>query len=184
MMRRTFEHRGVTVLELMVTIAVLSILLVVGVPSMLDAAERRRTIAAAEQIYSQLQLARAQSVARSGEVYANFVNGASWAIGVSDNAACDPSDNMPACTLPDVDGANAITQIVSAADYDSVAVSSTAAQITFSPQRATATAATIVITSNGNVGYTISIEVGVLGQIGMCSSDADPAKFVPGYRTC
>jgi type IV fimbrial biogenesis protein FimT len=185
MMSRTFEQRGFTVLELMITVAVLTLALTIGVPSMLSAAEKRRTISATEQIYSQLQLARSASVARSEQVFANIVEGVDWAIGVSNDPTGDPSDNMPPCTLGDVvDGSNEITELVSVDDFDSVAIASSVAQITFSPQRATASAATIDVTSNGSMGYVMRVEVGILGQISMCSPDTDPATYVAGYRAC
>jgi len=175
---------GFTLLELMLTVAVLAILMAIGGPSMLRAAEKRRTIAAAEQIYGELQLARSESVARSAQIFANVVGGAGWAIGISNNSACDPSDNMPACTLPEVTGGGDITHLFSAADFQNIAVATTSNQITFSPQRATATSATITVTSTGNVGYTMRVVVGVLGQISMCSPNADPTTFVSGYRVC
>ena len=51
---------GFTLLELMISLVVLSILLTIGVPTMLTAAEKRETISAAEEIYSQLQFARSE----------------------------------------------------------------------------------------------------------------------------
>ena len=176
-------QRGFTLLELMVTVAILALVMVLGVPSMNAAIEKRRAIAAAEQIYSQLQLARFESVARSQPVFANIVGGNAWAIGVSNNSACDPSDNAPACQLPDMNGANAVTQIVSAANHSTVALATSAAQITFSPQRATASNADIDITSNGDRGFALRVEVSVLGRIGICSP-ADPITQVGGYREC
>lgn len=180
---RCASQQGFTVLELMITVAVLAVVLTLGVPSMSAAMEKRRTIAAAEQIYSQLQLARFESVARSQQVFANIVGGNSWAIGVSNNSACDPSDNSPACSLPDMTGANAVTQIVSSANFSTVSVTTSAAQITFSPQRATASSADIDIVSNGDVGFALRVEVSLLGRIGICSP-ADPVTQVGGYREC
>jgi type IV fimbrial biogenesis protein FimT len=178
------SERGFTLYELMITVAILALVLGLGVPSMQTAVEKRQTVAAAEHIYSQLQLARSASVARSEQVFANIVEGVDWAVGVSNNAACDPSDNSPACTLPDVDGGNAVTQLVTADDFDTVTLATTSAQITFSPQRATASAATIDITSTEDIGFRMRVEVGLLGQISMCSPNAVPATYVTGYRAC
>jgi type IV fimbrial biogenesis protein FimT len=176
-------QQGFSLLELMVSVAILALVLVLGVPSMSAAMEKRRTIAAAEQIYSQLQLARFMSVARSQQVFANIVAGSTWAMGVSDNSACDPSDNAPVCQLPDMSGSNAVTQIVSAVNFSNIALATSAAQITFSPQRATASTAAIDITSSGDMGYAMRVEVSLLGHIGVCSP-ADPVTYVSGYREC
>ena len=169
---------GFTLIELMIAVFVLSIMLSIGVPMMFSAAEKRETISAAEEIYSQLQFARSESVSRSAQIFANIVEGGTWAIGISDDPNCDPSD------LPDLNGANAITNLFSSADYRDITVTSTANQITFSPQRATATAAAIDITSTRDIGFGIRVVVSVLGQISMCSPNTNPATYVPEYRAC
>lgn len=180
------NSRGFTVLELMVTIAILSLILSVGVPSFQSGVEKRRTIAAAEEIYGQLQLARSEAVARSQPVFMNIAAGADWAIGVSNNVACDPSDNSPACTLPDAGtiNDNPITHRFSAADHGTVGLTATAASISFLPQRGTANGASITVTSTGDVGYIMAVNVGALGQVSMCSPDTDATKYVLGYRAC
>ncbi|MGD8339907.1 MAG: GspH/FimT family pseudopilin [Gammaproteobacteria bacterium] len=175
---------GFTLFELMISIVVLSVLLTVGVPTMLSAAEKRETISAAEEIYSQLQFARSESVSRSAQIFANISAGGTWAIGISDDPNCDPTDNNPACDLPDVTGANAITHLFSSADFNQIGLTTTAAQITFSPQRATATAATIEVASARNMGFTVRIVVTALGQISMCSPNTNPVEYVPDYRAC
>ena len=175
---------GFTLLELMIAIAILAIVTTVAIPAMQNAAEKRNTISAAEQLYSQLQLARSESVARTETLFMNISNGSDWAMGFSDDQNCDPTDNSPACTLPDLDGANAITHRVTFNDHNNVSLSSTSNQITFSPQRGTASSATITITSQGDYGYIMNVNVGVLGQISICSPNTDPTKYVSGYRVC
>lgn len=184
MTTQTAGQQGFTLLELMVTIAVLAILLAFGVPSMSNAIEKRNTIAAAEQIYSELQLARSEAIARSVPVYMNITGGANWAVGVSNDIACDPSDNAPACVLPDTTGNNPITHRFTLNDHPDVSIATTQGQITFQSQRGIATSATIDVTSTGDTGYVMSVVVGLLGQVSMCSSDADPSRYVLGYDAC
>ena len=178
------KSKGFTLLELMFTIAVFAILVTLAVPSMKSAVEKRRTVAAAEEIYSQIQLARSEAIARSQPVFLNIAPGADWAIGVSNNAACDPSDNVPACTLPDVANNNPITHRFTANDFENVSLAATANQITFLSQRGTATAAIIGIASTGDIGYLMAVVVRPLGQVSMCSPNTDPSKYVTGYRVC
>ena len=178
------KETGFTLFELMVTVAVLSIVLTVGIPSMRNAAEKRNTTAAAEELYSQIQLARSESIARSQPVFMNIVAGTEWAFGFGSDQNCDPSDNNPACSLPDLDNNNPITHRVTFSDHADMSLATTANQITFLPQRGTATGATIAITSQGTNGYAINVVVGVLGQVSMCSPDTDPAAYVTGYRPC
>ena len=178
------DQKGFTLLELMVTIAVLAIATAMAVPSMTQAFEKRDAISAAEAIYSQIQLARSESIARSQPVFMNVVAGAGWAIGFGSDQNCDPSDNSPACTLPDLDNNNPITHLLTSADASNVSVTTTTNQIAFTPQRGLVTATTINVTSQGRIGYGITINVGMLGQVSMCSADADPARYVTSYRPC
>lgn len=178
------DQKGFSLLELMITMAVLAIAAAFAVPSMTSAIEKRNAISAAEAIYSQIQLARSESVARSQPVFMNVVAGTDWAIGFGSDQGCDPSDNSPACSLPDLNNNNPITHLLTSADSENVSVTTTANQISFTPQRGMVTAATINVSSQGRVGYDISINVGMLGQVSMCSPDADPTKHVTSYRPC
>ena len=178
------KSQGFTLIELLITLAVLAIVVTVGIPSMREAFEKRRTVAAVERLFSELQTAKFESIARSQPVFVNIVPGADWAIGISNNALCDPSDNNPACTLPDMDGNNPITRIISANDFGTVTLGSTGNQITFLPQRGTATANTFSVTSTGNLGFAANIVVMPLGQMRICSQDDNPQSYLTAYRDC
>jgi type IV fimbrial biogenesis protein FimT len=56
--------RGFTLLELMVTIAVLAILLAIGVPTLTDFIRESRVVSAANELLFNLQLARSEAVKR------------------------------------------------------------------------------------------------------------------------
>jgi type IV fimbrial biogenesis protein FimT len=178
------SSRGFTALELMIAVAVLALLASMSVPAMTTAIERRQTVAVVERIYGELQLARSAAVARSEPVFMNISAGNDWAVGVSNNAACDPADNEPACELPDVNGNNAITHRYSVADNDNVSLGASANQISFFPQRGTATATNLTITSNGRRGYIVTIIVRPLGQVSICSPGDNPATRLNTYREC
>ena len=147
-------------------------------------AERRQTIAAVERIYSELQLARTTAVAMSQPVFMNISSGDNWALGVSNDENCDPIDNNPACSIPDVQNNNPVTRLYTVADNDNVRVNSGGNQITFFSQRGTATPTSIVVTSLGDIGYVVNIIVRPLGQISICSPAADPRKRLTSYTAC
>jgi len=178
------RQRGFTLFDLMIAVAILAMIFTFAVPAMTNGVEKRNTTSVAENIYSQIQMARSESIARSQPVFMNLSAGADWAIGFSTDQNCDPTDDDPACTLPDTDGNNAITHRVTFSDHPNITVATTANQITFMPQRGTATAATINITSSGSVGYVMTVNVGLLGQVSLCSSNTDLSKYVTGYRAC
>ena len=178
------RQNGFTLLELLATVAILAILMGAAAPSMRQAIEKRRSISAAEAIINEIQLARSESIARSQDLFMNISGGTNWAIGFSDDAACDPTDNNPPCTLPDLDDNNPITNRLTSADRRNVSIAATANQLTFSPQRGMVTGASIDVTSVGPVGYIVRVNVGLLGQIRLCSPNADPRKYVSAYRPC
>lgn len=66
------RFRGVTLIELMVTIVVLAILAGMAIPSFTNMMERQRLINATEAIYSDLQNARSEAVKRSLEIVASI----------------------------------------------------------------------------------------------------------------
>lgn len=63
---------GVTLVELMVGVAVLAILVAVAIPSMTDLLERRRVIAAADEVGSILTYAKAETNATNSLLFVRF----------------------------------------------------------------------------------------------------------------
>lgn len=61
-------RRGFTIIELMLTITVMSILMAVAVPSFLDTVRRNRIVAQNNEFISSLNLARSEALKRSGSV--------------------------------------------------------------------------------------------------------------------
>jgi Tfp pilus assembly protein FimT len=165
-------------------VALLGLVVVLTVPAMTSMSERRQTTAAVERIYSELQLARSTAVAMSQPIFMNINSGDDWAVGVSNDVACDPVDNDPPCAIPDTAGNNAISHLFSALDNDDVRIDATGNQITFSSQRGTATPTSIVVSSRGDIGYIVNIVVLPLGQISVCSPTTEPSRYLSSYRAC
>ena len=66
------KAKGVTLIELMVTIAVLAILASIAVPSFTDLASSRRLVNATEAIYSELQYVRSEAAKRTRQLAAKI----------------------------------------------------------------------------------------------------------------
>ncbi|MCW8829788.1 MAG: GspH/FimT family pseudopilin [Gammaproteobacteria bacterium] len=107
------QSRGFSLVEMLVVMAILAIVLSVAVPAMSEYLDRRKIINAAEAIYGELQLARAETISRSEEVHVRFAVDATdssiWSIGVSTTAGCDP-------TITDVTDASACVLVVDDGD--------------------------------------------------------------------
>jgi type IV fimbrial biogenesis protein FimT len=73
-------QRGFTLVELMVTVAVLIILITAGVPSFTDLVQNQRVKTAVSDLHSTLVFARSEAIKRNAEVTVNR-NGASWSGG-------------------------------------------------------------------------------------------------------
>ena len=67
-MRARHRHRGITLLELLVTLAVASILLTVAVPNMQVLVQNNRTVSSTNELVSALNVARAEAIKRGESV--------------------------------------------------------------------------------------------------------------------
>ena len=73
MNKRAFRHiknriKGFTLVELMVTLAILVILLAIGVPQLRVFLDKQKVAADAESLESSIKLARSEAIKRSGQV--------------------------------------------------------------------------------------------------------------------
>ncbi|WP_018175175.1 GspH/FimT family pseudopilin [Thioalkalivibrio sp. ALJ9] len=98
---------GFTLIELMITIAVLVILVTLAAPAF-NLAEQRRVIGAAESALDQIQMARTEAIKQGQNIY--FVSqsaGNTWCHAISDTAGCDCTV-ADSCTVVLADGENPV----------------------------------------------------------------------------
>jgi prepilin-type N-terminal cleavage/methylation domain-containing protein len=194
---------GFTLVEVVVTLAIIGIIATMAVPSFSSYFDKRRVIEAAEDLYSNMQLARSEAIARSTDIYVRFnTTGADWQYGVSLNNLCDLTKTDPtvananACVLvvdngdgnidtgdATTDSADLILHRFTDDDYTDISMTLNTIpannQINFDPTRGTADNATITLQSSG--GFQMRLIVGVLGQIRVCSPAG--TTHVNGYSS-
>ncbi|MDX1460690.1 MAG: prepilin-type N-terminal cleavage/methylation domain-containing protein [Xanthomonadales bacterium] len=92
----TSRIRGLTLVELLVTVAIVAIGVSLAVPSMQFIREKRQVVGAAEGIVNLMRLAQGESIKRNEQVnvswYSPGSHGASWCVGASLPPKSTPCD--------------------------------------------------------------------------------------------
>lgn len=182
--------RGVTLIELMVGVGILGVLIAVAAPSMADLLERRRVIAAADEIASVLAYAKAETKATNSQLQVRFDP--------------DPNRTMSCAAVVTTSGLNrcrcylapnAICPSTSSEllrlfqlPRDHVRFSARATAWAASPNYIVFAGNQLGIETTGfevNVvglrrGYALRVEVNTAGRVRICSPNGD----MTGYATC
>lgn len=160
---------GFTLVELMVTIAILAILAAVAVPQFNSFIDRQRLLGGVESVIDQIQLARTEAVKRSGDVVVTINSGANWFVGTSTAAT--------ACT-----GASDCLRSVSSSTCRNCSmVSTSSTNIRYTRRGLPDPVATVTIVMQSSLGRQVRITVSPLGMVSSCTPAAAP---ISGYVAC
>lgn len=184
--RRAPLMSGVTLVELMVSLAVLAVLAAAAVPSFIDFLDRNRVAGAAEAVVSLVSNARAEAVKNDLDVSVAMAgSGAAWCMGAAAAAPArhgQPAGSADACDC--VDPADATECIVAGqrlaievGAYPDVQVGPLPATLTFDRTLGAITplgSRSVVLTSPRGK-YDVAVEVNSLGQARLCTPDGKPS---------
>lgn len=161
MLNRT-QQIGFTLTELMITVAILGILTAMAAPSFSSALERRKIIAAAEAIQSDLRWARGEAIKRNTDVTVTFTPGAASAWSYTITPA---SKTVNSAAIPDFENV-ALAENFNSDDTQ------------FDNTRGTSNdAGTVTLTSSAGE---VRIILSALGRARICSVGGD----IGGYASC
>ncbi|MEI8267734.1 MAG: GspH/FimT family pseudopilin [Betaproteobacteria bacterium] len=153
--------RGLTLIELMVTVVIVTILVVLAVPSFNTFLARGRLTGAAEALAQDLQLSRSEALRSNADVTLSLFPGNAWCYGsVAGNAACTCT-TAATCTLRQVDN-TAYTGVTM------TALTFTGNATTFTARQGLADAGTVDF-RHPNAG-TLRVSLGAAGQVSICST--------------
>ncbi len=195
MVTRPAQHKGFTLIELMVTIAIAAILLTIGVPSLTSFFDRQQLIAAAEETYSNMQLAKIEALSRSTDIYINVEDGINtWSYGFSTSPDCDSDEetksDSDACYVligterdlmrwdnEDYDGIRLTTYLDGNATEGTTKFDFTRGMHEKTTSSSPTTKREFLFEYEG---MKLSVIISKLGRILICSPDSS----VGGYQTC
>jgi len=206
---RRWRQSGFTLVELMVTLAVLVILAMLAIPSYSDFFVKSRLRGATDDVVSLLNASRINSVKLQRQINVSEKGtgtGTAWCVGAVaeagptnagdalalGNATCNCSASTVSCLVDSqtalVSSSNYSGVSMTAASSDIAYASATSGGVTFNPKVGAVT------DSSGNLlattpsltlvsgRYSTQITVSPLGQVIVCVPST--STFVPGYPSC
>ena len=171
-----FRYLGLTLLELLVTVSILTLAVTLGVPSISGAQRNLQLKGATETVYFTFQKARSFAIAKGVDITISLREGADWCVALSDAGECDCMARKQCL----VDG---VLYYIDSNDYaliDMQQLKFGKSDLTiFDPVRGLAMGhAGSVVFSDGS--HQLKLILSNMGRVRICS----PSKAWGGYAKC
>jgi len=176
------KNHGFTIIEALVTVAIIGILTALAAPAFTKMLERNRLKGAAESLFNDLQLARTEAIKRNAEVALQFSAAGpttNWCYGlrIDDGTVCACTQtNAAAADACQIDG---VLRVTRSTDYPDVSMQTnlTGQRTEFEPRGGLAN----VAGTNRLVlkGDELNVIVSTVGRVKICTQTG-----MPGYEPC
>jgi prepilin-type N-terminal cleavage/methylation domain-containing protein len=177
MSRGQLSKAGFTVVELIVVLAVISILAWLAVPAYGRQVELSRLKAAAELLFAAKRQAKSDAIMQDKTltVVLAALPGGSWCIGTTEKTDCD-------CSTGNLCHVKGVSRVLQGDDFPTIRLSyaSAARRYIFKPTHGAMAAGSAVFSSPS--GYEIRVVTSRLGRIRLCSPAG--SGYVAGYPKC
>lgn len=160
--------RGFTLLEMLVTLALMAILMSIAVPTYAGFAARHRLKSASDMLVLDLRQARLDAIQRNASVHVVAHAGAQWCYAVSTDPGCDCRAADTSCAIRRVDSS----------EFSGVVMDSARA-VGFDGRLGRSVPASVALLSTGD-GLAATVRVQASGRPSACSS----GKPMNGYPAC
>lgn len=189
---RKYRTNGFTLIELIVTIAVLAIILTVAVPSFQDFFERGRLRGAADAATALVATARGEAVKTGRNVTISFSGTtASWCLGAIQQETPDPGDAYEDdvdcdCTVVNECLVDGVERVMRSSDFGGVTLSAVPTTNNFTmdgKQGAVVgleTRQATLVSPNGS--YRLQLDISPMGQSRLCVPSGQ--RVMPGFPSC
>jgi type IV fimbrial biogenesis protein FimT len=169
------SQRGFTLIELMVTTAVIAIIALVAVPSFNNMRDQTRVRAAAEAIFAHVQFARSESIKQSRNLWVTATTGTDWCVGISNSSGCT-CNTAGSCQFGPATGL--MEYNVRFTEYSGITLTAGIASIQFDSRRGSVAGAGNSITVTGSNNFSAQIITSTMGRTRLCGNVGG------GYPAC